>query len=180
MKRNVVAFTVAAIAIVGTAHAGTRDDVLAGIDRCASLTDDRAWLNCLYGAAQPMRSQLGLPPAPAFQTQLVPATPPFSVARVQPNPPPSQQTHGGFLSFLLGGDPIISRMPLSAYSFDSDGLFTATLANGQIWRQVDGDQVAHWRGPASRYVVSLSRGATGSTNLVVADEEVLYRVKRVR
>jgi len=179
MKRNVIALTVAAIAIVGPARAGTRDDVLAGIDRCASLADDRAWLNCLYGAAQPMRRQLGLPPAPASQTQLVPATPPFSVARVQPNAPATQQTHGGFLSFLLGGDPIISRMPLKDYFFDSHGLFTVTLANGQVWQQTSGDQIAHWRGPASRYVVSLSRGATGSVNLVVADEDVLYRVKRL-
>jgi hypothetical protein len=94
--------------------------------------------------------------------------------------PAAQQSHGGFLSFLLGGDPIISGMPLSAYSFDSDGLFTVTLANGQVWRQMGGDQVAHWRGPASRYIVSISRGATGSVNLVVADEDVIYRVKRVR
>lgn len=176
MKRKMMALVVAALAMAGSARAGTRDDVLAGIDRCASISDDRAWLNCLYGAAQPMRNQLGLPPAPAFQTQLVPATPPLSASRV---PPATQQSHGGFLSFLLGGDPIISRMPLKDYFFDSHGLFTVTLANGQVWQQTTGDQIAHWRGPASRYVVSLTRGATGSVDLVVADEEVIYRVKRL-
>ena len=174
-----MAFTVAVIAIVGPAQAGPRDDVVEGISRCASLTDDRAWLNCLYGAAQPMRNQLGLPPAPAFQTQLVPAASATPIARIPANPPAAQPAHGRFLSFLLGGDEIISRMPLKDYYFDPHGLFTVTLANGQVWRQEGGDQLAHWRGPASRYVISLSKGATGSINLVVADEEVIYRVKRV-
>jgi hypothetical protein len=176
MKPKVIALIVAAMGIAGPAQAGPRDDVLAGIDRCGSIADDRAWLNCLYGAAQPMRNQLGLPPAPAFQTQLVPATPPLSAARVAPA---AQKSEGGFLSFLLGGDPIISRMPLKDYFFDSHGLFTVTLANGQVWQQTSGDQIAHWRGPASHYLVTLNKGATGSVDLVVADEEVIYRVKRL-
>ena len=54
------------------ALAGPREDTLAGISRCASLPDDRTFLDCIYGAAQPMRGKLGLPPAPAGQMRLVP------------------------------------------------------------------------------------------------------------
>ena len=48
----------------GLALADSRDDVISGLTRCAALTDDRQWLDCYYGAAQPMRAWLGLSPAP--------------------------------------------------------------------------------------------------------------------
>ena len=57
------------------ARADTRDDVLSGIERCGVIHDDRTWLDCLYGAEQPMRAHLGLPPAPEFQQRLVPVRP---------------------------------------------------------------------------------------------------------
>jgi hypothetical protein len=38
--------------------------------RCAAIGDTRVWLDCFYGAAQPMRAALRLPPAPAAQTLL--------------------------------------------------------------------------------------------------------------
>jgi hypothetical protein len=49
-----------------------RDEVMSGAARCAGLTDNRAWLDCFYGSAQPMRALLGLPPAPLTQVKLVP------------------------------------------------------------------------------------------------------------
>jgi len=52
--------------------AGPRDDVVQGIVRCGAIADDRQWLDCIYGAAQPMRAQLGLSPASAAQQRLVP------------------------------------------------------------------------------------------------------------
>ena len=52
-----------------------RNDVMANIERCSAITDNRVWLNCFYGAAQPMRAQLGLPPAPDSQVALVKSAP---------------------------------------------------------------------------------------------------------
>jgi hypothetical protein len=63
-----------ASAIATASSAGARDDVLSGISRCGSIVNDRSWLDCIYGAAQPMRAQLGLPPALASQQALVPPT----------------------------------------------------------------------------------------------------------
>ena len=57
----------AAVPVRAAADDPTRDDVLANVQRCAGITDNRTWLNCFYGAAQPMRAQLGLPPAPQSQ-----------------------------------------------------------------------------------------------------------------
>ncbi|HEY4077469.1 MAG TPA: hypothetical protein VGM26_11125, partial [Rhizomicrobium sp.] len=65
MKNTVLWVVMACGALVPTlALADAREDVIAGVTRCAVLTDDRQWLDCYYGAAQPMRADLGLAPAP--------------------------------------------------------------------------------------------------------------------
>ena len=33
-----------------------RDDVMLNLQRCSGITDNRTWLNCFYGAAQPIWS----------------------------------------------------------------------------------------------------------------------------
>src|SRR5262249_2597632 len=40
-----------------------------------AIGDDRQWLDCYYGAAQPIRALLGLPPAPDLQQKLAVAPP---------------------------------------------------------------------------------------------------------
>ncbi|HUO02676.1 MAG TPA: hypothetical protein VMU31_07850 [Rhizomicrobium sp.] len=55
------------------AHANPRDQARARSLRCDALPDERNWLDCYYGAAQPVRAELSLPPAPAAQQALVPA-----------------------------------------------------------------------------------------------------------
>lgn len=57
------------------AAARPRDDALAGAFRCAVIGDARAWLDCYYGAAQPVRAGLGLAPATAAQVKLALAPP---------------------------------------------------------------------------------------------------------
>ncbi len=118
--------------------------------RCAALTDDRQWLDCYYGAAQPMRAQLGLPPAPASQLRLlqVPATPasgpapavalPATVTRaaVRTGPPPMPKRSGIFDVF--GGSDVVSDAPIQSYEVTGKG-FTVTLPDGQVWRQTEED-----------------------------------------
>lgn len=38
--------------------------------RCAGIASSRQWLDCYYGVAQPVRAELGLPPAPQQQMAL--------------------------------------------------------------------------------------------------------------
>ena len=54
------------------AAADARVSVRAASLRCDTITDERSWLNCYYGAAQPARAELGLQPAPQSQQNLVP------------------------------------------------------------------------------------------------------------
>src|SRR5580700_9330695 len=131
MKRAFLLSAVMLMALVHPALADTRSDILATFNRCGVFADDRTWLNCIYGAVQPMRSQLGLPPAPASQTNLVPSTVPMSQLPPPPPPPPPplpssppppspavrQANNGGgsFMAFLAGGQHVLTNMPLTTY-----------------------------------------------------------------
>src|ERR1700744_1647390 len=81
--RMIFAAGLGLLALTLPALAGPRDDVLYGISRCGGIADDRTWLDCVYGAAQPMRAQLGLPPAPVSQQKLVPPAFPGTAAPAQ-------------------------------------------------------------------------------------------------
>ena len=143
----------------GPVLAAPRDAVRSASARCDALADDRAWLDCYYGAAQPMRARLGLSPAPAAQQRLVPAP---------------------AASWLGGGEagPISARM--MSYSHDSTGAVTITLSNGEVWRQLDGDpHIAHWKDDGL-YQVSIAPGALGSYDMRVAGDTHVYKVKRLR
>jgi hypothetical protein len=62
-------------AVAAPACARPRDDALSSAFRCAAIADSRAWLDCYYGSAQPVRAALGMPPALAAQIKLATAPP---------------------------------------------------------------------------------------------------------
>ena len=179
------------------AAADPRQDTLAGISRCAGLPDDRTFLDCVYGAAQPLRAELGLPPAPRFQTQLVPPAPgaraampppmasppmasvaPPASARAASVPPP-QQTNGLFGNLFNNGSEETARM--ASYRFDPHGIFTVTLSNGQVWRQRANDTAfANWGAKASDYYATVRAQSTGGYSLSVRGDDGLYQVEPVR
>lgn len=171
------------------ARADTRSDVLAGMARCGSIADNKTWLDCVYGAAQPMRALLGLAPALPSQTRLVPPAstraPLVRSSPTQLRPPTYPAQQSGLFARVFGnsGHPLISKIPMASYEFDGSGMFTATLTDGEVWTQIGSDDAeshAHWRGAASRYLVTVTPGAMGTFNLVVSGEERLYKVRRVR
>jgi hypothetical protein len=85
------------------ALADARQDVLSASQRCSGIADDRAWLDCYYGAAQPMRARLGLPAAPAGQIRLVPPAMGAPAMSYMPPQPP------------LYGVPAAPAYPVPAY-----------------------------------------------------------------
>jgi hypothetical protein len=172
------------------AIADPRQDTLAGISRCAGLPDDRTFLDCVYGAAQPLRTELGLPPAPGFQTQLVPPAPGARAGMPPPSPPaaaparvasapPPQKTDGLFGSLFDNGSEETLRM--ASYNFNPRGLFTVTLSNGQVWRQRANDTAfATWGAKANDYYVTVRAQTTGGYSLSVRGDDGLYQVEPVR
>jgi hypothetical protein len=71
----------AAAFTVMPAEARPRDEALSGAFRCAVIADSRQWLDCYYGAAQPVRASLGLPPALGAQVKLAMSPPGGGVPR---------------------------------------------------------------------------------------------------
>ena len=146
---------------------------MASAGRCGALADEHQWLNCYYAAAVPARVLLGLTvpvAAPQVAAQIASQPPP-------PSPPPHRP---GVLAELFGVSDTNIASHMVSYSFDHYGNFTVTLANGQVWRQLDGDSSsAHWHKPASRYEVNITGGAFGSHNFTVKGSPGKFKVKRV-
>lgn len=169
------------------AWADARSDVLSGIQRCGVIHDDRVWLDCVYGANQPMRAQLGLTPAPEFQQRLVPAAgtvAPQQMASAAPpvQPVPRSNEKPGFWARALGTDPPLAVARMSSYRYEQNGAFVVALANGQEWRQTDiqGGSKAAWFNKPSSYTVTITRGSFGTFNLRTDDNPRSFKVERVK
>jgi hypothetical protein len=160
----------------------TRDAVMDGAARCAGIPDNRVWLDCFYGSAQPMRAALGLSSAPESQTRLVPG--PGAAYGGAPAPrraPVVREKSESFLSAMLGDTkPIASKMPMTAYGFGRDGSFTVTMPDGHVWQQAESDiQRAKWNKPAAAYKVTINYGSgAGLYDFRVNGE--IYKVTRVK
>ncbi len=177
---------VLAVSLTSPALADPHEETLAGISRCASISDGRTFLDCIYGAAQPMRASLGLPPAPRSQTSLVPPPPgrtgssegtASSHAAALAASHPQPEGSGLFGQIFGDGRPALH---MASYAFDSHGMFTVTLSDGEVWEQIAGDtNFANWRGPAANYIVTLIDTSAGA-RMDVKGEPGPYAVQRLR
>jgi hypothetical protein len=189
MNRLFFFAAIGGVLVSQSALADTRDEVYARMQRCRALQDDRAWLDCTYGAEQPMRAKLGLQPAPDFQQRLLPL-PTASAGPANPGPayvapanaaprnaPPAAVSHrsASFLQILTGSAPAVAASPLASMRYDAAGAFIATLENGQVWRQVnaDGDHVRFRAGAR----VTVKPAAFGSYDFQASDNPHVYKVK---
>jgi len=177
----------------GMVLADAREDVVRSMTRCAAYTEDRQWLECYYGAAQPMRAWLGLPPAPQSQLKLLQGQPqtsaplsaslPSTVTRAatRTGPPPPTKRSG--ILDVFGGSDVVKNTPIQSYEMSREGNFVITLPDGQVWRQTDGDaskSPVRWTQPASSMRVTISQAAMHTFNLVVNDENTHHKVTRIR
>jgi hypothetical protein len=183
MKRSVAFAALGGTLLVQQAFGDTRDDVYAAMQRCRILQDDRAWLDCAYGAQQPMRARLGLSPAPEFQQRLVPPAAPSPAMAVVPRMPPSAQPHpsvqphrrASFMQILTGSAPPVTVSTLVSVQYDSQGAFIATLQNGQVWRQVNAVGARAPLKVGAR--ITVTPGALDSYNLQASNAPHTYKVE---
>jgi len=199
-----VAAICAIVAIPGLADAGPRDDLIAGMAKCAAVADATARLAC-YDALNPVvkAAQAEPPPAAAPAAQPPAAEtadnrPWYSVDRIFGVAPRDQHTADQF-----GGENIAPPTPppgapatpanmtppppldsisagVTEYSFTVYGKFIVILDNGQVWEQLQSDSgLAHFM-KSGKNTVTISRGALGSYDLVINDASVLFKVKRLK
>jgi hypothetical protein len=159
----------------------TRDEVMSGADRCAGIADNRTWLDCFYGSAQPMRALLGLPPAPPSQMKLVP---PQGAGYLSPDvaryAPSAEKSHG-FLADILGSSrPVAADVPMVSYKFARNGTFTVVLQNGQTYQQEESDLVfAKWSKPPSTYLVTVMSASENFVLRVKGEPGINFHVRRM-
>jgi hypothetical protein len=185
----------------GSSLAASPDIRAAVLDRaahCGILPEGGAWLDCFYGAAQPARQALGLSPAPqSVQLQQVYAKPLsqggpavtnkeddspniFDMFNSPKVPPERFGFKGAKPGHGLNVDRIVDRV---ANLQGTNTGFVVTLANGQVWKQVD-TAPAYWRARGAGYTVIITHGAFNSFNMrrqLGKDAETeTYKVERVR
>ena len=175
---------------VAAAADPVRDEVKSGVARCEGIADNRVWLDCFYGSAQPMRAALGLAPAPQAQVRLVPSqglAPQQTFSSQQAMEPVHRNTatttrpkREGFLASLLGSTkPMVSDMPMADYRFAPDHTFTVTLKNGEVYTQEESDLVfAKWTKAPASYRVTITAAADKYVLRVKSEPGVSFRVRR--
>jgi hypothetical protein len=179
MRAAAILIGFAVLLPVAAAADPMRDAVLAGAARCESIPDNRTWLDCFYGSAQPMRSLLGLPPAPAAQVQLVPSPILTPVRRPTPAVATRPKQDGFFASLLGSTKPMVSDMPMADYRFAPDRTFTVTLKNGEVYQQKESDLVfAKWTRPPASYRVTITAAADEYVLKVKGEPGVSFHVRR--
>ena len=180
MRRLLLPPVMIALASVPAWAEPTRDAVMEGAARCDGIADNRVWLDCFYGSAQPMRALLNLPPANPAQVRLVPppGAEPRRVASARQKP---QQSGGLWADLVASTKPEASNVAMTRYEFSRSGAVTVSLADGQVWRQLESDLTrARWKRPAGDYRVDISSGPGDTFDLKVRGEKgIVYRMRRV-
>ncbi len=170
MQIRVLAFI--SIFVAGAAHAQPAADASAEIAKCAGIADSAARLKCFDAAAQRANG------AAAQQTRDAPGkvdgfglSPP-PVTRVEDfgkPPPPPEITE------------ITATVVELARTLRGRSIFI--LDNGQVWRQLDGDDADVQEpqpGKTMKVAIEMGVPVLGNYNLTIEGRNGLVRVRRVK
>jgi hypothetical protein len=200
MKIICAAAVAAFMSIPMAADAGPREDLVDGVAKCATVTDNTARLACYDALTPVVKAAEAAPPAPSPPAPTASAAPgdatpwydPFHVFGTSPSqqvrpeqfgaenlapPPPPPGQPAAAPAEPLALDNITAGV--SDYSFNPFGKFVVFLDNGQIWRQLDGDGgKAHFK--PGKNAITISRGILDTYDLTVNDGVATFKVKRVK
>jgi len=182
------ALAAATFLIFAGAKAAPEGNLAAVVLACSGQPDAATQLACYNRiAAQLKGAHTAAPPTVAIQP---PPAPPDATARsthaVAASPRPVVGSPEDFgkegLRFEADApavlDHITARVAKVAYNYFH--IFTVTLDNGQVWRQVDSDtRVARFKNDTSQ-TVTITRGFLDSFHLAIAGAWGDYQVKRIK
>ena len=164
-----LAVAAAIFLIAGAADAAP--DLASAILRCAAQQDETTQLACYNRIA----AQLKTGAAP--------------VAEAPAAPPPARRVIGSVADFGLESVPFDTQGPVkraqitakvAKVSYNFFHIFTVTLDNGQVWRQMDSDSsIARFKTDKPE-VVTISRGFLDSFHLAIQGSWGTYAVKRIK
>jgi len=191
------------------AFADARDDALAAMQRCSTVSDRDKRLGCFDATIARAPAGIAAPYAAPRA-----AAPVAAMAAASPPQPPHRERNSGFMAGLFGDGPArapqtsvaqfgsesIANAGAKAYPIPRDGdtidavsgrvtdyqidggFLTLTLDNGQVWRQTPGaNPVGHLTRAASAYSAMIERGSiNGSYTLHLAGRAGVIAVRRIR
>ena len=171
MQIRVLAFI--SIFLAGAAHADPTADASAEIAKCAGIADSAARLKC-FDAAAPRANGAppGQPAGEAPDREGFGFSPPQAVTRVEdfgkpPAPPEITQITATVIELAR----------------TARGRSIFVLDNGQVWRQLDGDDTdVQDPQPGKTMKVAIETGLSllGNYNLTIEGRNALIRVRRVK
>jgi len=160
----------------GAAHAGSTTDALSEIVKCAGIADSSERLKCFDAAAPRARSALAEQEAKekrgildwfGFARPRKPVTKTEEFGKPQPPSPPGE----------------ISSITATVIEFATTprGKALFVLDNGQVWRQLDGDDTRVLEpDPGKAMKVKIEIGFLESYNLTIEGRRALIKVRRLK
>ncbi len=173
--------TVAMVLAASAAHAASGGDLASAILACAAQQDATAQLACYNRIATQLKAAPAQSPMAA-----VPLTRPQDVRSSDAAPRPVIGTPADFgkegLRFQADMPAELDhiRARVANVTVNYFHIFTVTLDNGQVWRQVDGDtRVARFKNDKTE-IVTITRGFLDSFHLAIQGAWGDYQVKRIK
>ncbi len=169
MQIRVLAFI--SIFVAGATHADPAQDASAEIARCAGIGDSAARLKCFDAAASRANGAAGQPAGEApGRAEGFGFSAPETVTREEDfgkPPPPPEITQ------------ITATVIELARTVRGRSIFV--LDNGQVWRQLDGDDAdVQDPRPGKPMKVAIETGLLDSYNLTIEGRNALIRVRRLK
>jgi hypothetical protein len=180
------------VLVPAAAVAGPRDDLIDGMAKCATVTDNAARLACYDALAPQLKAAQSAPQEPVDNRAW------YDPSRIFGTSPAQQTTPQQFGAEGLAAPPAPPRKPgepapptppppldsitakVSDYAYNPHGRVVVFLDNGQIWQQILGDtDRPHFKKGEVNTVV-ISRGALGSYDMVVNDGGLAIKVRRIK
>ena len=169
MQIRVLAF-VSIFVVAGAARADAAGDASAEIAKCAGMADSAARLRCFDAAAQRANGAAAQPAREAPDRDGFGFSPPQAVTGVEDfgkPPPPPEITQ------------IMATVIELARTARGRSIFV--LANGQVWRQLDGDDTdVQDPQPGKTMKVAIETGLLENYNLTIEGRNASIRVRRVK
>ena len=90
---------------------------------------------------------------------------------------------GLFTGLFSDARPVVKSMPMRDYSMNQRGGVVVTLQDGQVWEQMEEDEVYHranWRKPPAEMLVTITPSVMRTFAMKVEGDYGFYKVKRIR
>lgn len=169
--------TLAALAVLAAVPASAQPALQLQLAHCLAVPGVLQRLACYDDVVRGAGIAAAPRTAPALPAPNTPPPPAYSARTARPSGFGAERLPQPEASRRAALNRIESR--LTGFDIDARGKFTVTLANGQVWKQVEGDDAVA-RPRKSAHSVIIERAIFSSYALTFNDSSQRYKVARVQ